>query len=87
MTIRGRAFGTLVQGNTITYHLGDGLRLADARGVTIGGAAPGVGNTIAVNIGAGLSATGACLGSTAEGNTVRSNRRGNGEPPSLRGPV
>jgi hypothetical protein len=87
MTIRGRAFGTLVQGNTITYHLGDGLRLADARGVTIGGQSPGVGNTISVNLGAGLSVTGACQGSTAEGNTVRSNRRGNGEPPSLRGPV
>jgi hypothetical protein len=83
--IRGRAFGTLVQGNSIGYHLGDGMRLVDARGVTIGGAAPGVGNTISVNLGAGLRAMGDCSGSIAVGNTVGRNLRGNGEPPSLRG--
>ena len=82
---RGKAFGTLVQGNTIRNHLGDGLRLIDARGVTIGGAASGLGNTISVNHGAGMSIAGACVGSTAEGNTVVSNLRGNGEPRSLRG--
>jgi hypothetical protein len=83
--IRGRVFGTLVQGNSIGYHLGDGMRLVDARGVTIGGAAPGVGNTISVNLGAGLRAMGDCSGSIAVGNTVSRNLRGNGELPSLRG--
>ncbi|MCE2726419.1 MAG: cadherin domain-containing protein [Planctomycetaceae bacterium] len=84
MVLRGNLFGSLVQGNTIRHHLGDGLRLVDARGVTIGGSAQAVGNTISINVGAGISVTGNCVGSTAQGNTVGSNLRGNGQPRSLR---
>jgi hypothetical protein len=52
--------------------------------VTIGGSAQAVGNTISINVGAGISVTGNCVGSTAQGNTVGSNLRGNGQPRSLR---
>ncbi|MFM7138338.1 MAG: beta strand repeat-containing protein, partial [Planctomycetota bacterium] len=87
MVIRGTAFGSHVEGNTIRHHLGDGLRLVDARGVLIGGPASGVGNTISINVGAGLSVAGGCGGTLVQGNTVASNLRGNGVPPRLRGPV
>lgn len=86
MVIRGKVFGTMVQGNTISHNVGDGLRLIAAQGVTIGGPEPGVGNTITNNLGAGLSVSAHCAGSTAQGNTISSNRWGNGEPRSLRSP-
>jgi len=84
MMIAGEATGTRVEGNEISGHVGDGLHLVDARGVTIGGVASGVGNTITDNGGAGFRVTGGCRGSTAQGNVVRGNRWANWEPPSLR---
>jgi hypothetical protein len=77
LLLRGNVAGTRVEGNTVRHHLGDGIILSNARGVTVGGSAAGVGNEVAMNFGRGIVATGVASGSTVHGNTVASNATGN----------
>ncbi|NBW97271.1 MAG: hypothetical protein EBR28_11210 [Planctomycetia bacterium] len=72
----GALAGTLVQGNTISGNAGNGVVLAAARGITIGGSAAGAGNAISTNGGFGLLASGASSGSLVQGNSVTGNRMG-----------
>ena len=85
LLLRGNLTGSRVQGNTIRYHLGEGMVMANARGVQIGGSAPGVGNTITANFARGLLATGVSQGSTVHGNTIAGNVQGDVATRNARG--
>ena len=72
----GNLAGTHLQGNTISGNAGNGIVLVAARGITIGGATPGAGNTILANNGFGLLASGISNGSVVQGNAIAGNRMG-----------
>ena len=55
--------GTVISGNSFSSNLGNGVTLTAARGITLGGPAAGVGNTIIFNGGFGLNASGTSTGS------------------------
>ena len=77
LSVTGTLTGTLVRANDISLNKGDGIVLTAARGVTIGGAAAGAGNSMTFNGGYGISASGACLTSVIEGNPISNNPLGN----------
>ncbi len=72
----GTLTGTRLEGNAIRDNAGSGVVLAAARGISVGGAVVGAGNTITGNGGFGLVASGACSGSVVEGNLLDGNTRG-----------
>ena len=69
--------GTVISGNSFSSNLGNGVTLTAARGITLGGPAAGVGNTIIFNGGFGLNASGTSTGSLVQGNQISNNVRGN----------
>lgn len=75
--VSGVSNGTLVQGNAIRGNLGNGLTLASASGLTIGGPNRSRSNQVTLNRGYGLLAVGACTRSKVIGNTIVKNARGN----------
>ena len=50
--------GAVITGNSFSTNQSDGVVLSSARGILLGGAAAGAGNTIIFNGGYGLNATG-----------------------------
>ncbi|MDR3633174.1 MAG: right-handed parallel beta-helix repeat-containing protein [Isosphaeraceae bacterium] len=82
--VSGVVTGTQVLGNTISGSTGNGVTLNSAQGVTIGGVA-GDGNTIVINQGYGLYATGQSSGSVVQGNTIAGNAAGNVNVTNARG--
>ena len=69
--------GTVITGNSFSTNQSDGVVLSSARGILLGGAAAGAGNTIIFNGGYGLNATGTSTGSVAQGNQISNNDLGN----------
>ncbi|MDR3638369.1 MAG: right-handed parallel beta-helix repeat-containing protein [Isosphaeraceae bacterium] len=69
----GVSSGTNVQGNTIAGNNGNGVRVNNTVGITIGGASPSTGNQILRNRGFGLRAVGAFSGAVIAGNTIAGN--------------
>ncbi|MFM8985957.1 MAG: right-handed parallel beta-helix repeat-containing protein, partial [Planctomycetia bacterium] len=72
----GNLSGTRVEGNTIRANGGNGVTLANAQRITIGGPAAGAGNLIDSNGGFGVSASGTCTGSLVQGNLITGNALG-----------
>jgi hypothetical protein len=72
----GNLFGTRVEGNTIRANGGNGVTLANAQRITIGGPGAGAGNLIDSNGGFGVSASGTCTGSLVQGNLITGNAFG-----------
>lgn len=68
--------GTVISGNSFNANVGHGVSLQAARGLTIGGRAPGVGNAIVSNGGFGVAATGPSGGSLVVGNEIGDNALG-----------
>ncbi|HLG16764.1 MAG TPA: BACON domain-containing carbohydrate-binding protein [Blastocatellia bacterium] len=71
--VQGNLIGTSFDGSTALPNTADGIQILDSPGNTIGGTAPGAGNTISGNGASGLFITG--LGSTGnmvQGNTIGS---------------
>jgi hypothetical protein len=69
--------GTVVQGNTIRGNLGNGLTLASATGLSVGGRQRGSRNQVTLNRGYGLLAVGRCTRSKVVGNAIVKNTQGN----------
>jgi len=69
--------GTQVQGNEISGNTGNGVMLAGARGLTIGGNSSEAGNGIVGNQSYGLYAYGVCSSSVVEDNVIVENTQGN----------
>src|SRR5262249_27673124 len=69
--------GTRVEGNGIDGNAGNGVVLASAWGLTVGGRSPGTGNGIIGNQSYGLLAYGLCAGSVVQGNVIVANGAGN----------
>lgn len=68
--------GSVVSGSSFSDNVGDGVSVGSARGLTIGGRAPGAGNEIVSNGGFGIAATGRCAGSLVVGNEIGGNAVG-----------
>jgi hypothetical protein len=68
--------GTVISGSGFRGNVGHGVSLQAARGLTIGGRAPGAGNEIVSNGGFGIAAIGGCAGSLAVGNEIGANAVG-----------
>jgi lipocalin len=68
--------GTVVSGSGFSGNVGHGVSLQAARGLTIGGRAPGAGNAIVSNGGFGVAATGRCTGSLVVGSEIGDNALG-----------
>jgi trimeric autotransporter adhesin len=77
LDVSGDVTGMQVQGNMIRSNSGNGVSLAQARSVTIGGGVSGDGNQIVTNQGFGVYATGLCSGSVVQGNVIVANTKGN----------
>ncbi len=75
--VDGNSAGTTVSANTISANGGSGLMLSSARGLRIGGTAPGEGNVVISNRAFGLYAVGDCAGSVVLGNSFAFNGLGN----------
>jgi trimeric autotransporter adhesin len=75
--VTGLVTGTRLIDNQITSNSGDGVMLANARKLTIGGLASGTGNGIVANLGFGLYAFGMCSGSVVQRNVIVANAKGN----------
>ncbi|MFM8893534.1 MAG: right-handed parallel beta-helix repeat-containing protein, partial [Planctomycetia bacterium] len=73
----GAYTGTVISGNSFTMNRGNGVTLTAARGIRIGGAGAGEGNSIIFNAGQGLAATGLSTGSLVVGNQISDNAAGN----------
>jgi trimeric autotransporter adhesin len=69
--------GTEAEGNQINNNTGNGVTLASARGVTIGGSSMGAGNQIVNNQGFGVYASGLSTGSVVQQNMIAANTAGN----------
>jgi hypothetical protein len=72
----GNLSGTRVEGNTIRANGGNGVTLANAQRIMIGGPEAGAGNLIDANGGFGVSASGTCTGSLVQGNLITGNALG-----------
>jgi parallel beta-helix repeat protein len=75
--VTGTVTGTRVQGNAITTSGSDGVMLAQAKRLMLGGSDAGAGNPIVLNQGFGLYAYGVCTGSVVQANTIVANGQGN----------
>jgi trimeric autotransporter adhesin len=75
--ITGISMCTSVQANEIDSNTGNGVLLATAQRVTIGGSTPGSGNQIVSNLGYGLEAIGTSTASVVQGNVIEANAEGN----------
>jgi parallel beta-helix repeat protein len=75
--VTGKVAGTRVQGNAIATNGADGVMLAGARSLMLGGSNPGAGNPVVLNQGFGLYAYGVCKGSIVQANTIVANAQGN----------
>jgi parallel beta-helix repeat protein len=75
--LAGNVMGTRVQGNGISTNATDGVMLASAQNLMVGGGETGAGNPIVLNQGFGLYATGVCVGSVVQANTIVGNTQGN----------
>jgi len=72
----GSLSGSTVQSSVFSQNGSTGVRLAGARGLTLGGATPDVVNLITGNKFWGLFASGWCKGSTISGNVMANNTPG-----------
>jgi hypothetical protein len=72
----GNLSGTRVEGNRIRANGGNGVTLANAQRIMIGGPEAGAGNLIDANGGFGVSASGTCTGSLVQGNLITGNALG-----------
>ncbi len=77
--------GTRVQADAISGNAGNGVTLAQAQRLTVGGGAAGDGNGIVANEGLGLYAYGLSSGSLVQGNTILANASGNVDLSKSRG--
>jgi hypothetical protein len=75
--VSGVLTGTEAEGNLIGSNTGNGVTLASARGVMIGGSSTGAGNRIVNNQGFGVYASGLSTGSVVEKNVIAANIAGN----------
>jgi hypothetical protein len=75
--ITGLVKGTRVQGNMISTNASDGVVLACAQSVLVGGGGVGEGNSVVQNHGYGLYAHGVCVASVVQSNTIVANTQGN----------
>jgi parallel beta-helix repeat protein len=74
--VAGKVNGTCVQGNSISTNATDGVMLAQAQSLMLGGSDAGAGNPIVLNQGYGLYAHGVCKGSVVQANTIVANAQG-----------
>ncbi len=72
--IEGNYIGTDVSGTTALGNASHGIQVDDGAGNIIGGAAPGAGNVIAGNLGAGIAVTGGSA--TIQGNAIGTDATG-----------
>ena len=72
----GAYAGTVIAGSSFSGNAANGVSLQAARGITIGGPASGVGNSIVSNGGYGITASGLCAGSFIVGNEIGDNAIG-----------
>jgi trimeric autotransporter adhesin len=75
--ITGVVTGTQVQGNEISGNTGNGVMLAGAQRLTIGGNSSGAGNVIVGNQSYGVLAYGVCSDTVVQANVIVANAQGN----------
>ena len=76
LTISGDSTGSKAQANAISLNASNGVKLVNARKVTIGGNGAGQGNQVVNNGGYGIFAQGKNPGTVVVGNQVSGNGQG-----------